>query len=165
MKQLFIAFMILPTIQNILSADPLDLGSPSPRITAVNDQGETVDIGAALAEGTTLVFFFPKAMTPGCTKQACSLRDAWDELNARNVRVYGVSSDKAKTQATFKEKYNLPYTLIADKDGTVSSAFNKGRYSRHAYLFKDGQLVWRDLNASTSSQADDVLNALDSLEK
>ena len=108
MKKLFIAFMVLSTIQNILSADPLDLGSPSPRITAVNDQGETVDIGAALAEGTTLVFFFPKAMTPGCTKQACSLRDAWDELNARNVRVYGVSADKVKTQATFKEKYNLP---------------------------------------------------------
>ena len=165
MKQLFIAFMILSTIHSILSADPLELGSPSPQITALNDQGETIDLGAALAEGTSLVFFYPKAMTPGCTKQACSLRDAWDELNARNVQIYGVSADKAKTQATFKDKYNLPYTLIADKDGAVSSAFNKGRYSRHAYLFKDGQLVWRDLNASTSSQADDVLDALDSLEK
>ena len=152
--------MILSTINSILSADPLDLGSPSPQITALNDHGETVDLGAALAEGTTLVFFYPKAMTPGCTKQACSLRDAWDELNARNVQVFGVSADKAKTQATFKTKYNLPYMLIADKDGAVSSAFNKGRYSRHAYLFCDGQLFWGYIIDSTSYQADDVLAAL-----
>ncbi len=165
MKSLFIIFMILSTIHNILSADPLELGSSSPQITALNDQGETVDLGAALAEGTTLVFFYPKAMTPGCTKQACSLRDAWDKLNARNVQVYGVSTDKSKTQAAFKKKYELPYTLLADTDGAISAAFNKGRYSRHAYLFKNGQLVWRDLNASTSSQADDVLAALDKLEK
>jgi len=157
--------MILSTIHNMLSADTLTIGSPPPQITALNDRAELIDLGEALAQGTTLVFFYPFAMTPGCTKQACSLRDAWDNLSARNVQVYGVSHDKAKTQATFKEKYKLPYTLIADKDGKVSAAFNRGRYSRHAYLFKDGKLIWRDLNASTKSQAADVLTALDQLEK
>ena len=165
MKALLFKFMILSTIHNILSADTLTIGSPSPKIMALNEQAEAIDLGEALAQGTTLVFFYPKAMTPGCTQQACSLRDAWEDLSARNVQVYGVSCDKAKTQATFKEKYKLPYTLIADKDGKISAAFNKGRYSRHAYLFKDGQLIWRDLNASTSSQAADVLTALDQLEK
>ena len=149
----------------MIYADTLNIGSPSPQITALNDKAEVIDLGEALAKGTTLVFFYPKAMTPGCTKQACSLRDAWDDLSARNVQVYGVSCDKAKTQATFKEKYELPYTLIADKDGKVSAAFNRTRFSRHAYLFKDGQLVWRDLNASTRSQAADVITALDQLEK
>ncbi len=157
--------MILSTIQSILSADTLTIGSPSPQITALNDQAEVINLGEALSQGTTLVFFYPKAMTPGCTKQACSLRDAWDDLSARNVQVYGVSCDKAKTQATFKEKYKLPYTLIADKDGEVSAAFNRGRYKRHAYLFKDGLLIWRDLNASTRSQAADVLTVLDQLEE
>ena len=149
----------------MIYADTLTIGSPSPQITALNDKAEVIDLGEALAMGTTLVFFYPKAMTPGCTKQACSLRDAWDDLSARNVQVYGVSCDKVKTQATFKEKYELPYTLIADKDGEVSAAFNRGRFSRHAYLFKDGQLIWRDLNASTRSQAADILTALDQLEK
>ena len=165
MKVPFFTFMILSMIHNMLSADTLTIGSPSPQITALNDKAEVIDLGEALAQGTTLVFFYPKAMTPGCTKQACSLRDAWENLSARNVQVYGVSCDKVETQATFKEKYELPYTLIADKDGEVSAAFNRGRFSRHAYLFKDGQLIWRDLNASTRSQAADVLTALDQLEK
>ena len=165
MKIPFFTFMILSTIYNMIYADTLTIGSPSPQITALNDKAEVIDLGEALAKGTTLVFFYPKAMTPGCTKQACSLRDAWDDLRARNVQVYGVSCDKAKTQAKFKEKYKLPYTLIADIDGEVSDAFNRSRFSRHAYLFKDGQLIWRDLNASTRSQAADVLTALDQLEK
>ena len=165
MKVLFFTFMILSTIHNMLSADTLSIGSTSPQITALSDQAEVINLKEALAQGTTLVFFYPKAMTPGCTKQACSLRDAWDDLSARNVQVFGVSCDKVETQATFKKKYELPYTLIADKDGEVSAAFNRGRFSRHAYLFKDGQLIWRDLNASTRSQATDVLTVLDQLEK
>ena len=165
MKVLFFTFMILSTIHNMLSADTLSIGSTSPQITALSDQAEIINLKEALAQGTTLVFFYPKAMTPGCTKQACSLRDAWDDLSARNVQVFGVSCDKVETQATFKKKYELPYTLIADKDGEVSAAFNRGRFSRHAYLFKDGQLIWRDLNASTRSQATDVLTVLDQLEK
>jgi peroxiredoxin Q/BCP len=155
--------MIFSFLHNFLSADPLTIGSPAPHIEATTDQGETLDFGAALSGGTTLVFFYPKAMTPGCTKQACSLRDGWDELQTRKVRVYGVSSDAAQTQAEFRNKHALPFTLIADTQGTVAKAFGKGRWSRQAYLFKDGVLVWRDLKASTSDQADDVLAALDSI--
>ena len=102
-------------------------------------------------------------MTPGCTKQACSLRDGWDELQKREVTIYGVSSDTAKTQAAFRDKHSLPFTLIADTDKSVATAFGKGRWSRQAYLFKDGVLVWRDLSAATSGQMDDVIKALDQL--
>lgn len=164
MKPFISAIMIFSFLNSFLSADPLSIGSPAPQIKALTDQGESIDLGAALSSGTTLVFFYPKAMTPGCTKQACSLRDGWDELKTRNVHIFGVSSDTAKTQAEFKDKYSLPFTLIADSEGTVCEAFGKGRYSRQAYLFKDGLLVWRDLSASTSEQANDVLYALDNLE-
>lgn len=146
-------------------ADPLEIGSPAPQITTTNDAGESIDLGAALSSGTTLVFFYPKAMTPGCTKQACSLRDGWETLQERDVTIFGVSSDRAATQAEFKNKYTLPFTLIADTDDTVSKAFGKGRYSRQAYIFKDGVLVWRDLKAATSEQASEVLAALDELKK
>ena len=163
MKSFLTAIMIFSFLHNFLFAEALDIGSSAPQVQALTDQCETIDFGAAISEGTTLVFFYPKAMTPGCTKQACSIRDGWDELEARNVKIFGVSSDTAKTQAEFKDKYQLPFTLIADIDGTVCNAFGKGRFSRQAYLFKDGILVWRDLKASTAGQAGDVLAALDAL--
>lgn len=165
MKTTVFALMIFSFLNSLLSADPLEIGSPAPQIEAVTDQGETIDFGAALSEGTTLVFFYPKAMTPGCTKQACSLRDGWEALQAREVKIFGVSSDTAETQAEFRDKHSLPFTLIADKEATLSKAFGKNKWSRQAYIFKNGTLVWRDLSAATSEQANDVLHALDNLKE
>ena len=164
MKTTLTYLMDVSLLQYFLFADPLEIGSPAPKVEAINDAGETVDLGAALAKGTSLVFFYPKAMTSGCTKQACSLRDAWDELQARDLQIFGVSTDKAELQAEFREKHTLPFTLIADTEGKVCQAFGKGRYSRQAYIFIDGTLVWRDIKGATSEQASEVLTALDQLE-
>ncbi|WPJ93956.1 peroxiredoxin [Coraliomargarita algicola] len=164
MKQSILIIMIFSLLQSLLSAEALEIGSPAPQIQAINDQGESIDLGEALAHGTTLIFFYPKAMTKGCTAQACSLRDAWDELQSRDVQIFGVSTDKAELQAEFRAKHTLPFTLIADPEGQVCKAFGKGRYSRQAYIFKDGTLVWRDLKAATSQQAAEVLAALDELQ-
>ena len=155
--------MVFSFITSFLSANSLELGSPAPQLKVLTDQGTALDLGEALSVGTTLVFFYPKAMTPGCVKQACSLRDGWDKLQSRNVSIFGVSSDSAKTQAQFRDKYTLPFTLLADTEGKIADAFGKGRWSRQAYLFKDGVLVWRDLKAATSKQATEVLAALDDL--
>ena len=164
MKKLFKLVMIFSFITSFLLANSLEIGSPAPRLTVLTDEGITLDLGETLSAGTTLVFFYPKAMTPGCVKQACSLRDSWDEIQARGVKIFGVSSDTAKTQAQFRDKYALPFTLIADTDGKIADAFSKSRWSRQAYLFKDGILVWRDLTAATSKQAAEVFAALDELE-
>ena len=163
MKKLFALVMVFSFITSFLLANSLELGSPAPQLKVLTDEGITLDLGEALSAGTTLVFFYPKAMTSGCVAQACSLRDGWDELQSRNVKIFGVSSDTAKTQAQFRDKYTLPFTLLADTDGKVADAFSKGRWSRQAYLFRDGVLVWRDLKAATSNQATEVLTALDEL--
>ena len=163
MKKLFVLIMILSFITSFLLANSLELGSPAPQLKVLTDEGITLDLGEALSAGTTLVFFYPKAMTPGCIKQACSLRDGWDKLQSRNVSIFGVSSDSAKTQAQFRDKYTLPFTLLADTDGKIADAFSKSRWSRQAYIFKDGILVWRDLKAATSEQATEILAALDEL--
>lgn len=160
MRKCIFLLMTLSFISGLLNADEIELGSKAPPIKTVDHNGEVIDLGKALSEGTALVFFYPKAMTPGCTKQACSLRDGWDELQELDVDVYGVSSDTAKTQAEFRDKYSLPFTLIADSEKSVAKAFGKGRWSRQAYLFKDGILVWRDLSASTGQQMNDVVKAL-----
>ena len=157
--------MALSFFNSQLSADELTLGAKAPSVSSLDHTGAPIDLGKVLRTGMVLVYFYPKAMTPGCTKQACSLRDGWEELQKRKVTIYGVSCDSPETQTKFRKKYSLPFTLIADKDKSVTHAFGKGRWSRQAYLFKDGVLVWRDLSASTSKQLEDVIEALDQLEK
>lgn len=163
MRYCIFILMASSFFSTLLHADELELGAQAPAVKSIDHEGNAIDLGEALSKGTVLVFFYPKAMTPGCTKQACSLRDGWDELLKRKVTVFGVSSDKAKTQAEFRDRHSLPFTLIADADKSVADAFGKGRWSRQAYLFKNGVLVWRDLSASTGEQMDDVIKALDQL--
>lgn len=146
------------------TAEPLAEGAKLPDISQKNQDGETVKLTEAGADGYLLVYFYPKADTPGCTKQACSLRDSYTKLTEKGVKVLGVSMDGVKAQKAFREKHKLPFDLLADEDGTVVKAFgvpSKMKFaSRQAFLFKDGQLVWRDLKASTDRQAADVLDYL-----
>ena len=143
---------------------PLELGNPIPEVQATLDSGEMIDLSQATEKDWVLVYFYPKANTPGCTKQACSLRDAYADLLDEGVTIFGVSKDSVKSQKAFKEKYGIPFSLVADSDSKVIKAFGVpkklGFASRQAYLFKDGKLVWRDLAASTSKQAEDVLQFL-----
>ena len=70
-----------------------------------------------------VVFFYPKASTPGCTAEACDLRDNFERFKANNYELLGVSADSAKAQAKFIEKYQLPFSLLADEDKSVIQAF------------------------------------------
>jgi peroxiredoxin Q/BCP len=153
------------------SADPLEIGADAPAITALDQDGNTVDFGDLYKKGIVLVYFYPKADTSGCSAQACSLRDDYEVLAEKNVTVVGVSTDNEKAQKAFQEKYNLPFTLIPDHEKKVVNAFGvpimgaglTGLASRQAYLVKGGKIVWRDLKASTKEQADDVVAALKTL--
>lgn len=138
----------------------LNVGDPSPNIVAKNQDNQEVNLGDQFNNGISMVFFYPKADTPGCTKQACSMRDSFEELQAHGVNVFGVSYDSPEKQKAFIEKYSLPYDLIADKNKAVSQAFGRSGWSRQAFLIKDGILIWKDEKASTKSQAADVKQAL-----
>ena len=70
-----------------------------------------------------VVFFYPKANTPGCTAEACDLRDNFERFKANNYELLGVSADNAKAQSNFKNKFNFPFPLIADEDKSVIQAF------------------------------------------
>lgn len=148
-------------------ADGLEVGAAAPGVVAVDQDGNTIRFADVYAKGYTLVYFYPKADTPGCTKQACSLRDAYAQLIDKGVSVLGVSTDSPEGQKKFQEKYHLPFTLIADTDKKVLEAFGVphklGFASRQAFLIKDGKIVWRDLSASTAQQAADVLEAIQQL--
>jgi len=145
-------------------ADEIEMGAALPSVTVADQDGQAVDLAAAGGTGWTLVYFYPKADTPGCTKQACSLRDSFTTLSEKGVRVFGVSGDDVAAQKAFQQKYKLPFQLLADTDKKAMDAFGVphklGFASRQAYLFRDGELVWRDLSASTAEQAADVLAAI-----
>jgi peroxiredoxin Q/BCP len=146
------------------AAEPLAVGAALPAATAKDQDGKEVKLAEAGAEGWALVYFYPKADTPGCTKQACSLRDSYATLTEKKVKVFGVSMDDVAAQKAFQEKYKLPFPLLADKEAKVADAFgvphSMGFTKRQAFLFKDGKLVWRDLEASTEQQAADVLKEI-----
>ena len=148
-------------------AEPLEAGAAAPRISAVDQDGKSLDFATVYANGPTLVYFYPKADTPGCTAQACSLRDAFADLSGEGLQILGVSSDRPGSQKKFQEKYKLPFTLVADADGEVAEAFGVptmlGFAKRQSFLIKDGKVVWTALCAKTAEHAEEVQRALDKL--
>ncbi|MFZ4766668.1 MAG: peroxiredoxin [Roseimicrobium sp.] len=143
----------------------------APQVEGLDQNGQTVKLAEVYAKGVTLVFFYPKASTPGCTAQACSLRDAYEALTTAGVQVIGVSRDGVAAQKKFAENQRLPFTLLADAKGEIVRAFGVktipliGFATRQAFLVKGGQVVWRDEHASTAEQAGDVLKVLADLGK
>jgi thioredoxin-dependent peroxiredoxin len=145
----------------------MKLGDPLPAVTAPDQDGKPVNLAEEGKTGYTLVYFYPKAMTPGCTAQACSLRDSYTELQQKGVKIFGVSLDSVETQKKFQVEDHLPFELLSDQDKRVTSAFGvpliKNSFAtRQAYLFKDGKLLWLDTKASTDKQAQDLLAVLGS---
>lgn len=144
---------------------------PAPQVTGINQDGATVNFADVYKKGPTVVFFYPKASTPGCTKQACSLRDAFSELSKQGVQVLGVSFDKPEAQKKFKDEQKLPYDLIADPEGKIVEAFKVDKIlrgalnlaTRQCFLIKDGNVVWHDSKASTDQQAADIKRELAAL--
>ena len=111
----------------------LQIGSPAPASSANNQNGELKTL--ANYSGKKLVlYFYPKDDTPGCTAEACSLRDNYEALLAQGYAILGVSPDKEAKHQKFIEKYNLPFDLLADTDNAVALAYGvwveKSMYGR-----------------------------------
>jgi peroxiredoxin Q/BCP len=150
------------------AAAELKVGDAAPAVTGITDSGEKIALADVYKKQPyTLVYFYPKADTPGCTKQGCSLRDGYEALTKKGVAVIGVSHDDVAAQKAFKEKYHLPFTLIADVDSAVINAFGvpsaapaTSMAHRSAYLIKDGKIVYADYKGTTEKQADTILAEL-----
>jgi peroxiredoxin Q/BCP len=153
-----------------LRGDPLPVDSPAPHITAVDQNGQTVRFADIYAKGTTLVYFYPKAGTSGCTAEACSLRDAYTDLQVKGLQIIGVSRDTVAAQNKFQQENHLQFTLIADPDGKVAEAFGVPKMggilpidARQSFLVKDDKIVWNSPHAATKGAANEVQKALASL--
>lgn len=101
----------------------LSVGDIAPNFSLQNQAGETVSLQQALTHGPVLVYFYPKASTPGCTVQAQGLRDVKAQLDDLNVTVFGISPDPVAKLAKFADKQALNFTLLSDEDHAVADAF------------------------------------------
>lgn len=90
---------------------------------SLEDQNSTTHALADYAGRPVVLYFYPKDDTPGCTKQACGLRDRIGDIEKTGARVLGVSPDSVRSHQKFREKYNLPFTLLADEDHEVAEAY------------------------------------------
>jgi len=108
-------------LTSFAAADPLAVGAPAPQPTAVDQDGKSVAFKDVYAKGATLVYFYPKADTPGCTTQACGLRDIASDIG--DTVVLGVSPDKPEKLAKFDEKYSLGFTLLSDPDHEIAEKY------------------------------------------
>lgn len=100
----------------------LEIGNRMPDFSAADQNGNIVK-SAELIGKKTVVYFYPKANTPGCTAEACSLRDNYERFLALGYNVIGISKDSVKTQKNFSDKYALPFPLLADTDALIIKAF------------------------------------------
>ncbi|MEW6567891.1 MAG: thioredoxin-dependent thiol peroxidase [Chloroflexota bacterium] len=98
------------------------VGSPAPDFELQTDCGETIRL-RDLRGRRLVLYFYPKADTPGCTTEACGFRDDFSQFEKRNVLVLGISPDDVRRQSRFKGKYALPFTLLADPDHKVCQAY------------------------------------------
>ncbi|TLD68597.1 peroxiredoxin [Phragmitibacter flavus] len=168
----FISAMSIVAATSLHAGQGVKIDPPvdAPAIEATDQNGKTVKLAETYqATPYVAVFFYPKADTPGCTKQACAMRDSHADLAKAGISVIGVSADTVEAQKKFSDKYNFPYPLLADPEGKVIDAFavtknDRGMATRQAFIIKNGKVVWHDPKASTEDQAIDIIKAVQSLE-
>ena len=150
---------------------PAEEGRPAPDFTLATDSGDMLTL-SSLRGSPVVLYFYPKDDTPGCTAQACGIRDAWAEFQAAGAVVLGVSPDGEASHAKFREKYDLPFALLADTDHEVAEAYGvwgEKSYAGKTYMGVDRSTFVIDADGNVAKvfrqvkpaeHADQVLEAL-----
>ncbi len=147
----------------------LPVGATAPDFSATTKAGDTTKLSTMLASHEpVVVYFYPKDETPGCTKEACAFRDAWNKFNEKHVALVGVSRDTEQSHREFVKKHELPFPLTADEDGKVAQSYGVkstlGMSERVSFLVgPDGKIakVWPKVDPAI--HANEVLAAADAL--
>jgi peroxiredoxin Q/BCP len=146
----------------------LKIGDKAPAFKTINQNGETVELKDWSGKKIVL-YFYPKDDTPGCTAEACSLRDNYNSLLAKGYTIYGISPDGTKKHLKFIEKYELPFDLLTDEDHAVAEAFGtwveKSMYGRKymgmariTFIIDNGTITDIIEKVDTKNHAEQLLN-------
>lgn len=185
MKQVWLIFAVLLFAVTLIfageqAAISLQVGDMAPVLRAKDDQGDDFDSQSLLGEKNLVVYFYPAAMTGGCTAQACAFRDAQEEFTKYNTLVVGVSGDSVQNLAWFKQTSNLNFPLLADPSGRIAASFGvplqdggeivrqiDGKdvtlargvtASRWTFIIDvDGKIIYKDADVNASMDSEKVL--------
>ena len=119
----------------------LNVGDRAPEFSLPDTNGNIVSL-ASLKGHRVVLYFYPRDNTPGCTKEACGFRDRYEQFQAKNTLIFGVSTDDAKSHQKFTAKYNLPFPLLCDVDGQVATAYES--YGKKKFMGKEYTGVFRN---------------------
>jgi len=149
----------------MVSSKMVQEGQPAPDFELTSDTGEQVKLSDFRGKPVVL-YFYPKSDTPGCTAQACGIRDVYPDFERHGTVVLGVSSDKEAAQAKFKSKYNLPFRILADPDHAAGKAYGVEKpdspyFERSTFVIDaDGNIAKIMRRVDARKHADQVLEAL-----
>jgi peroxiredoxin Q/BCP len=117
-------FMLsLLTLMGLAHAEKVSVGQQAPLFTLHAQDGSTLDLASRQGKGWTVLYFYPKAGTPGCTTQACAFRDAIKVIRNENADVFGISTDDVEDLQKFHKEHQLTFTLLSDPDAKVTEAY------------------------------------------
>ena len=158
----------------LMTTAPIELkeGQKAPDFTATTDKGTTISLKDFKGKKHVVLYFYPKDDTPGCTKEACNFRDHIAKINKADAVILGVSRDSASSHRKFKDKYELPFTLLADEDESICKTYGtlkmKSMYGK-SYLGvarmtfvigKDGLIKKIFPNVNPAEHTEEVLTVL-----
>lgn len=115
--------ILLAPVSFAQESKPLKTGDKAPLFTALDDKNQTFDISKHLGKKNIVIFFYPAAMTGGCTNQACAYRDSQAELEKENAMVIGISGDEVENLKVFRDAHNLNFPLLSDNKGEIAKKF------------------------------------------
>jgi peroxiredoxin Q/BCP len=148
----------------------LEVGAEAPDIVAQDQSGQVRQLSMLRRGGPAVLFFYPRDGTPGCTREACAFRDAWDRIQETGAVVIGVSTDDVESHARFAEEHELPFALLSDPSGEILARYGVpsrlGMAARVTFLIDaDGRIarVFEDVDPAV--HADEVIAALRALER
>lgn len=160
MKDYWLSLILLTTF--VMSSNKtLSVGHQAPDFTLPDQDGNLHTLSDYLGQ-KVVVYFYPKDNTPGCTKEACNFRDNYFMFSEKNIQVFGISYDSEKSHQKFREKYELPLTLLSDRDKSVSALYGtKGWFmpKRKTFLINEEGIIEKIYEQVTvTSHGEDILN-------
>lgn len=171
--QCLLSSALILGLRSASAADPSALpkvGEKAPPVTAKDQNGKTWKLADSLNKQAVLLYFYPKDDTPGCTKEACGLRDQMGDLKKSNVQVVGVSFDQAESHQKFASKYKLNFPLLVDSEGRIADAYGvrmsgKNMARRVSFLIdKDGIIRHITDNPAADTHLSEMKEAVASLQ-
>lgn len=153
----------------VFTQTKLEEGSEAPNFTLENGFGKEYTLSSFFGKSPVIIYFYPKAGTSGCTKQACAIRDDWTKFEENNIQVFGISTDSKEEIKTFIDEYNINFPLLSDEDRSVSEKYGvlneKGTAKRVTFIIdKEGKIAEMITVKDIDSHSDYVFDAAIKLE-